>query len=84
VKFKFEVKGRAALREAIEAAAHAECKALNFPEAETRALAKARVKTTLDACKLWSGDGTTFTIEIDTEALTCVVSEAPTKEVVPC
>lgn len=84
MKFKFEVKGRAALREAIEASAMAECKALNFPEAETKALAKARAKTTLDACKLWSADGTTFTIEIDTEALTSVVVEAPAREVVSC
>jgi hypothetical protein len=73
VKFKFEVKGRAALREAIETAAMVECKALNFPEAETKALVKARTKTALDACKFWSADGTTFTIAIDTDAATCEV-----------
>lgn len=82
MKFNFDVKGRAALREAIEAAAMAECKALNFSEAETKALAKARAKTALEACKLWSADGTTFTIEIDTEAATCKVVEALTKAAV--
>ena len=76
MKFRFEVKGRAALREAIEAAAHAECVKMGLAEDEQAAVVKARAKKALDACKLWSADGTTFTIEIDTEAPTC--------EVVPC
>ena len=76
MKFRFEVKGRAALRDAIETAAHAECITMGLAEDEQAAVVKARAKKTLDACKLWSADGTTFTVEIDTESATC--------EVVPC
>lgn len=73
MKFEFQVKGRAALREAIEAAAKAEIKALRLSESESAALVKARTKKTLDDVKVWSADGTTFTIAIDTDAATCEV-----------
>ena len=76
MKFRFEVKGRAALRGAIETAAHAECVTMGLAEDEQAAVVKARAKKALDACKLWSADGATFTIEIDTDAPSC--------EVVPC
>jgi hypothetical protein len=73
MKFEFQVKGRAALREAIEAAAKAEIDALKLSDADAAALVKTRSKKALEDVKVWSADGTTFTIAIDTDAATCEV-----------
>lgn len=74
--FQFEVKGRAALREAIEAEAMKEAAALALPADEQIAVAKTKAKRALAESSLWFKDGSTAVVEIDTDKGTCVVVPA--------
>lgn len=72
MKIRVQVKGKAALKLAIEEAAVDECAALKLPIDERDAVVKARVKKTLETCAKWFVDGSIVTLEIDTDAGTCV------------
>ena len=76
MKFRFEMKGRSALRAAIDEAVVEQCAVLGLASDEQAVVVKQRAKKALDACSLWFVDGSTATLEVDMDAGTCVVVAA--------
>jgi hypothetical protein len=76
LKFQVQMKDPDTLSDAIADAVDEELKPLNLPEDEREAVAEKRIEKVGDVCDKWFKYGEYLTVEIDTEAKTCVVLDA--------